>query len=54
MAGLLALNLDRNQIGSKGCEYLIQAKWPNLTILLLSENNITSEGVKWIYKSNWP
>jgi hypothetical protein len=53
MAGLLALNLGSNQIGSKGCEYLSQAKWPNLTHSDLSENNISSEGVKWIYKSNW-
>ena len=54
ISGLLALNLEQNQIGSKGCEYLSQAKWPNLTHLYLSENNIMSEGVKWICKSNWP
>ncbi len=54
MAGLLALNLDRNQIGSEGCEYLSQAKWPNLTHLGLSKNNIMSVGVKWICKFNWP
>ncbi len=53
-AGLLALNLGLNQIGSKGCEYLSQAKWPNLTLLYLSENNILSEGVKQLCKSNWP
>jgi hypothetical protein len=52
-AGLLALNLGYNQIGSEGCEYLSQAKWPNLTELDLPANNITSEGVKWICKSNW-
>ena len=54
MAGLLALNVERNQIGSKGCEYLSQAKWPNLTHLYLIQNNISSEVVKWNYKSNWP
>ena len=54
MAGLLALNVGRNQIGSEGCEYLSQAKWPNLTHLHLSHNNIMIEGVKWICKSNWP
>jgi hypothetical protein len=53
-AGLLALNLERNQIGSEGCEYLSQAKWPNFTHLELSQNNIMSEGVKCICKSNWP
>ncbi len=51
---LLSLNLGRNQIGSKGCESLSQAKWPSLTHLDLSENKIMSEGVKWICKSNWP
>ncbi len=50
---LLALNLGGNQIGSEGCEYLSQAKWPNLTHLYLTQNNISSEGVKWICKSNW-
>jgi hypothetical protein len=54
MAGLLALNVGFNQIGSKGCEYLSQAKWPNLTHLYLNQNNIINEGVKWICKSNWP
>ncbi len=54
VAGLLSLNLGTNQIGSKGCEYLSQAKWPNLTHLYLSYNNVMSEGVKWICKSNWP
>jgi hypothetical protein len=54
MAGLLPLNLGKNQIESKGVEYLSQAKWPNLTHLVLFENNIMSEGVKWICKSNWP
>ena len=52
--GLLALNLGGNQIGSKGCEYLSQAKWPNLTHLYLMQNSVMSEGVKWICKSNWP
>ncbi len=51
---LLALNLGDNQIGSEGCEYLSQAKWPSLAHLGLSHNNIMSEGVKWILKSNWP
>ena len=54
MARLLALNLGKNEIGSKGCEYLSQAKWPNLTHLYLIRNSIKSEGVKWICKSNWP
>ena len=54
MAGLLAFNLELNQIGSKGCEYLSQAKWPNLTHLYLMQNSVMSEGVKWICKSNWP
>jgi hypothetical protein len=54
MARLLALNLGLNQIGSEGCEYLSQAKWPNLMQLDLAGNNISSEGVKWICKSNWP
>ena len=54
IAGLLALNLGSNQIGSKGCEYLCQVKWPYLTYLDLSENIIMSEGVKWACKSNWP
>ncbi len=54
MAWLLVLNLGKNQIRSKGCEYLSQAKWPNLTHLYLPNNNIMSEGVKWICKSNWP
>jgi hypothetical protein len=53
-AELLAFNLGYNQIGSEGCEYLSQAKWPNLTHLYLISNNIMSEGVKWICKSNWP
>ena len=51
---LLSLNLGRNQIGSKGCEYLSHSKWANLTHLDLIKNNISSEGVKWICKSNWP
>ena len=51
---LIALYLGYNQIGSEGCEYLSQAKWPNLTHLCLPKNNIMSEGVKWICKSNWP
>ncbi len=51
---LLALNLGGNDIGSKGCEYLSQAKWPNLTHLYLSYNNIMIEGVKYLCKSNWP
>ncbi len=54
IAGLLSLNIGYNQIGSEGCEYLSQAKWPNLTHLYLTHNNIMSEGVKWICKSNWP
>ena len=54
IARLLELNLGRNQIGSKGCEYLSQAKWPKLTYLNLFQNNISSEGVKWICKSNCP
>ncbi len=54
ITGLLVLNLARNQIGSEGCEYLNQAKWPNLTDIDLSGNNIMSEGVKLICKSNWP
>ncbi len=54
VAGLLALNLGGNDIGSKGCEYLSQAKWPNLTHLYLTQNKIMSEGVKWICKFNWP
>ncbi len=53
-AGLLALNLGRNQIGSEGCEYLSQAKWPNLAHLDLTGNNIMSEEANWICKSNWP
>ena len=48
---LLLLNLGQNEIGSKGCEYLNQAKWPKLTHLYLIQNNILSEGVKWICKS---
>ena len=54
ITGLLALNLGSNEIGSKGCEYLSQAKWANLTHLFLFQDNISSEGVKWICKSNWP
>ena len=54
ITGLLVLNLGLNEIGSEGCRYLIQVKWPNLTQLYLSQNNIMSEGVKWICKSNWP
>ena len=54
ITGLLALNLGYSQIRSKGCEYLSQAKWPNLTQLYLTSNKIMSEGVKWICKSNWP
>ncbi len=53
ITGLLSLNLGYNQIGSKGCEYLSHAKWPNLAHLNLSENNIMSEGVKQLCKSNW-
>ena len=53
ITGLSAFNLGGNQIGRKGCEYLSQAKWPNLTHLYLPKNNIMSEGVKWICKSNW-
>ncbi len=51
---LLALYLGFNQIGSEGCEYLSQAKWPNLTHLQLMKNNIMAEGVKHLCKSNWP
>ncbi len=51
--GLLVLNLEKNEIGNKGCEYLSQAKWHNLMHLDLPGNNIMSEGVKWICKSNW-
>ncbi len=51
---LVVLNLGSNEIGSKGCKYLSEAKWPNLTHVYLSQNNIMSEGVKWICKSNWP
>jgi hypothetical protein len=40
--GLLALNLGKNQIESKGVEYLSQAKWPNFTHLYLYQNNIMS------------
>ena len=54
ITGLLVINLGYNQIGSKGCEYLSQANWPNLKYLHLNRNNILSEGVKWICKSNWP
>jgi hypothetical protein len=53
MAWLLSHNLEYNPIGSKGCEYLSQAKWPNLTHLYLSHNNIMSEEANWICKSNW-
>ncbi len=51
---LLAFNLELNQIGNKGCEYLSQAKWLNLTHLNLTSNNIMGEGVKHLCKSNWP
>ena len=51
---LLALNLGGNDIGSKGCEYLSQAKWPNLAHLDLTGNNIMREEANWICKSNWP
>ena len=54
ITGLLAPNLGRNEIGSKGCEYLSLAKWPKLTHLSLLHTNIMSEGVKLICKSNWP
>ena len=54
ITGLLSLNLGDNQIENKGCEYLSQAKWPNLTHLYLTQNKIMSEGVKWICKFNWP
>ncbi len=53
-SGLVLLDLEYNQIGSEGCEYLSQTKWPNLKYLYLSNNNITSEGVKQLCKSNWP
>ena len=43
---LIALNLGYNQIGSEGCEYLSQAKWPNLNYLHLIHNEIMNEGVK--------
>ncbi len=42
ITALLAFNLEGNQIGSEGCEYLSQAKWPNLKYLNLSQNNIMS------------
>jgi hypothetical protein len=48
----ISLNLDINQIGSKGCQFLSQSHWPNLKILDLSSNNITSEGIKKLCKSN--
>ena len=54
ITGLLLPHLGFNHIGSKGCEYLSQAKWPSLTRLHLTENSIMSEGVRWICKSNWP
>ncbi len=54
ITGLIVFNLGGNQIGSEGCKYLSQAKWPNLTHLSLPNNNIMSEGVKWICKSDWP
>ena len=31
--GLLSLNLGINQIGSKGCQFLSEAHWPNLQII---------------------
>ena len=30
ITGLISLNLEYNQIGSEGCEYLSQAKWAHL------------------------
>jgi hypothetical protein len=50
--GLLLPNLGYNKIGSEGCEYLSQDKWPSLTYLDLTSNDISSEGVKHC-KSNW-
>ncbi len=47
-------NLDYNQIGKKGCEYLIKANWPILNILDLYKNRIDREGVKQLGKSKWP
>ena len=54
ITALLSLDLGYNEIGSKGCEYLSQAKWANLNQLDLFQNNIMSEGVKQLCKSNWP
>ena len=35
--------LDYNNIGDKGCEYLMKAQWPNLNTLNLSNKLIILE-----------
>jgi hypothetical protein len=42
IALFLGYNLDSNQIGNAGEEYLSKANWPNLVMLTLSINNIAS------------
>ena len=53
IAELLSLNLGYNEIGSKGYEFLSQAKWAHFKSLELLSNNIRNEGVKHLRKGNW-
>jgi hypothetical protein len=41
-------------IDDKGCEFLIKAEWPCLSVLSLTSNYIESEGMKYLCKGSWP
>lgn len=51
---------EKNNIEDEGCEYLLQANWPQLTKIrlgslnnILGKNEITNVGCKSLGKSHW-
>ena len=46
-------NLGENNIGDKGCQYLVLAKFPFLKDLNLDKNNIGKEGCLLLSTSIW-
>ena len=46
-------NLENNQTGHKGCQFLSLANWPRLNYLGLYSNYISNEGINLLCKSNW-
>ena len=56
------INLETNNIGHLGAEYLSKGNWPNLTVLVLGnfiinldDNKIGDKGAKNLAKSTlWP